>query len=66
MTLRTAVSQWTCLLRRRRELRSHERWSREELVWFQGEALARLRRHAYENSPFYRDFHEGFREAPLD
>lgn len=61
-----SISELICLLLRRKALRFHERWSREELIGFQGTELADLRRHAYENSPFYRNFHEGFRDAPLD
>lgn len=61
-----SLSQLICLLLRRRELHSREKRSREDLAAFQQAALARLRRYACENSPFYRNFHEGLRDAPLD
>jgi putative adenylate-forming enzyme len=53
------------LLRTLRELRQHERWSREQLQRYQATALADLRRYAYERSPFYREFHKGLTDAPL-
>jgi phenylacetate-CoA ligase len=54
------------LLRARAELRSHDRWSRDELLRHQAGALAELRRFAVSRSPFYRDLHLGLDEAPLE
>jgi phenylacetate-coenzyme A ligase PaaK-like adenylate-forming protein len=48
-----------------REQRHHERWSREQVLNYQAEALARLRVHAYAASPFYQHFHKGLENAPL-
>ena len=53
------------VLARRRRLRRHDTWSREELDGYQVGALAELRRHAYARSPFYRRFHAGRFDAPL-
>ena len=50
----------------RAELRSHDRWSPEELARHQARALAELRQFALERSPFYRDFHRGLASAPLE
>jgi phenylacetate-coenzyme A ligase PaaK-like adenylate-forming protein len=51
--------------RRRRHERS-SRWSRERLERHQAESLARLRRFVDERSPFYRHFHRGLGNAPLE
>jgi putative adenylate-forming enzyme len=42
------------------------RWSRERLLAHQSRALARLRAHAMARSPFYRSFHQGLADAPLE
>lgn len=54
------------VLWQRRTLRHHERWTRAELQEHQRTQLALLRRFAYERSPFYRRFHQGLTEAPLE
>ena len=46
-------------------LRLHERWTREQLVAYQGDRLRRLREFAAALSPFYRDFHRGMADRPL-
>ena len=53
------------VLARRRRLRRHDRWSRDQLLDHQARELARLRRHAYAHSPFYQRFHVGRLDAPL-
>lgn len=53
------------VLRQRRRLRRHERWTREVLEVQQGRELAALRDFAYARSPFYRRFHHGVGGAPL-
>ena len=53
------------VLRQRRRLRRHERWTREVLLEHQGRELAALREFAYASSPFYRRFHHGVGGAPL-
>ena len=53
------------ILRIRRELRSHERWSRAQLQAFQKARLAELRRYAYAHSPFYQRSHRGLEASPL-
>jgi phenylacetate-coenzyme A ligase PaaK-like adenylate-forming protein len=50
---------------RRRSLRRHDRWTRAQLESYQADRLARLRRHAYADSPFYERFHAGRFDAPL-
>lgn len=62
-----ASSLWT-LLKVLRERRAQERscgWSRAELAAHQSRSLARLRKYAHANSPFYRDHHRGLEHAPL-
>src|SRR5262245_56536139 len=54
------------VLWQRRRLRGHERWSRAELAAHQARALEALRAHAYAHSPFYRRFHAGLFDRPLD
>jgi phenylacetate-CoA ligase len=54
------------VLRTRAELRSHDRWSRAELIAHQAEALRELRLYAVDRSPFYRELHSGLEDAPLD
>jgi phenylacetate-CoA ligase len=53
-------------LLKRRGLAGHERWTRARLEGFQTEALKALRQHAYARSPFYRAFHRGLEDAPLE
>lgn len=54
------------LFKRLSELRTHEAWPRERLEQFQADAVQQLRAHAYARSPFYRRFHAGLEQAPLD
>jgi putative adenylate-forming enzyme len=54
------------LLRARADLRSHDRWSRDEVLAHQARALRELRQYAIANSPFYRKHHAGLADAPLD
>ena len=54
------------VLRSRAELRSHDRWSRDELQARQEAALRDLRDFAVARSPFYRDIHRGLEDAPLE
>ena len=53
------------VLRERRALRSHERWSRAMLESHQAAALNELRTWAGERSRFYRRFHAGLASRPL-
>jgi len=53
------------VLRGRRALRSHERWSRAEIDSHQATALAALRRYTGDRSRFYRRFHAGYESRPL-
>ncbi len=45
--------------------RQHDHWSRVELEAYQARALQICRQHAYAHSPFYRRFHQGLTERPL-
>ncbi len=47
-------------------LRARERWTRSELETHCQAAERELRAFAYERSPFYRRFHEGLFDRPLD
>jgi phenylacetate-coenzyme A ligase PaaK-like adenylate-forming protein len=48
------------------QLRRHEHWTREQLEAYQAEQLRRLRTYAYTHSPFYRQFHNGLTDRPLN
>jgi phenylacetate-CoA ligase len=50
----------------RHRLRQRDRWTRRQLEGHQGRALHRLREHDYARSPFYRRFHKGFTDRPLN
>jgi putative adenylate-forming enzyme len=47
------------------QVRKHERWTREQLLAYQSEALRRQRDYAYAHSPFYQHFHKGLMDRPL-
>jgi phenylacetate-CoA ligase len=49
-----------------RRLRGREFWTRAEIKAHQAHALQDLRAHAYAHSPFYRDFHAGLTDRPLE
>jgi putative adenylate-forming enzyme len=53
------------ILWKRRQLRSHERWSPSKLAVFQAVRLAKLRHHAYASSPFYQRLHRGLESRAL-
>jgi len=53
------------ILSQRRMLRARECWTRQKLESYQREALLALRQYAYARSSFYRRFHQGLYEAPL-
>jgi phenylacetate-CoA ligase len=50
---------------RRKYVERSAGWSREQLAAHQARSLARLRRYAYAQSPFYRRFHAGLEQRPL-
>lgn len=52
--------------RNRATLLRRDRWSRQRLLAHQARALAVLRAITYERSPFYRRFHAGLMERPLE
>jgi len=49
----------------RRQLRRRDHWTRRQLEEHQAHALRLLREHAYAYSPFYRRFHAGLTDRPL-
>jgi putative adenylate-forming enzyme len=53
------------LLRERAQLRTHDGWTREEVLAYQARRVADLRAFAIERSPFYRELHRGLGRAPL-
>jgi putative adenylate-forming enzyme len=53
------------ILRSLRQLRAHERWTREQLDSYQQRRLEHLRQHVYKHSPFYQEFHRGLMDRPL-
>lgn len=61
-TYRTIVEMLLAL----RRLRRRESWTRSQIETHQRMALAQLRSHAYAHSPFYRKFHAGLTDRPLD
>lgn len=59
------VATFAGLMVERARLRTHDRWTRREVLAYQARRLADLRAHATAHSPFYRDLHRGLEEAPL-
>lgn len=53
------------ILRKRRTLRAHDRWSRRELEEFQAGASRELRDFAVAQSPYYAKLHRGYERRPL-
>lgn len=53
------------LVAARRGFHKHDKWTREELERHQRAGLKTLRDFAYERSPFYKKFHAGLEDAPL-
>ncbi|GCE18694.1 phenylacetate--CoA ligase family protein [Dictyobacter kobayashii] len=51
---------------KQRQFKSQDHWNRKLLEAHQQRMVHSLRRHAYENSPFYQQFHTGLYDAPLD
>jgi phenylacetate-CoA ligase len=51
---------------KRRQFKSQEHWDRKLLEAYQQRTVHNLRRHAYEHSSFYQQFHTGLYDAPLD
>ncbi len=43
----------------------HDSWNRQQLEAFQSSELAKLREFAYTHAPFYREFHHGLMDRPL-
>jgi putative adenylate-forming enzyme len=43
----------------------HDTWNRQQLEAFQSSELVKLREFAYAHSPFYRKFHKGLMDRPL-
>ena len=54
------------VLRERARLRTHDGWSRDEVLAYQARRLADLRAFSSSQSPFYRDLHRGLDDAPLE
>ena len=48
-----------------RRFQAREHWTHQQLEAHQSNALRNLRAYAYAHSPFYREFHKGCYEAPL-
>jgi phenylacetate-coenzyme A ligase PaaK-like adenylate-forming protein len=48
-----------------RRMHKREHWSREQLEAYQAKQLAKIRKYAYANSLFYRNYHRGLQDAPL-
>jgi len=53
------------LVKKIRETRRHEWWTRSELAEHQSMALRQVREYAYAKSSFYQRFHKGLFNAPL-
>jgi phenylacetate-CoA ligase len=60
------LPQMLRVLALRSTLRNRDKWSPEQLRRHQEEALKKLRAYAYANSPFYKRFHQGLYDAPLN
>ena len=48
------------------QLRRRDGWTRAQILEHQARALRRLRNYVYAHSPFYRDFHKGLMDRPLE
>jgi len=48
-----------------RQFRPRDHWTRQQLESYQADALRNLRVYTYAHSPFYRQFHQGLTDAPL-
>jgi putative adenylate-forming enzyme len=48
------------------QLGRRDRWTRAQILQHQARSLRQLRKYAYANSPFYRDFHKGLMDRPLE
>jgi hypothetical protein len=53
------------VLGHRHRLRQRDQWTPQQLQAYQARALRQLREHAYARSPFYRRFHAGRTDRPL-
>ena len=51
---------------RTRALKKRESWPREKIIQHQQSELKKLRQFAYANSPFYKKFHKGLENQPLE
>lgn len=51
---------------KQRQFKSQDHWNRQQLEEHQKRMLQILRRDAYDNSPFYKQFHKGLYDALLD
>lgn len=60
------IFQLIKLLLLRREVHNRNKWTRIELEGHQNKALKDLRQYAYEYSPFYKEFHKGLIDKPLN
>lgn len=49
-----------------RRYRRRDHWTRQQLGAYQAQALRTLRDYAYARSPFYRKFHRGLTDTPLE
>ena len=49
-----------------RKLHSHEKWNRDKIKHHQEKELKKLREYAYAHSPFYKKFHQGLENRPLN
>lgn len=49
-----------------RPLKARENWSREQIKEYQEQELKKLRQHVYKHSPFYKAFHNGLEDRPLN
>jgi len=47
------------------KLARRDRWTREQILEHQARSLQQLRRYVYARSPFYRQFHKGLTDRPL-
>lgn len=54
------------LLLLRRKIHNRTKWSRKDLEKHQNKSLSDLRQYAYKYSPFYKEFHKGLMDKPLN
>ena len=60
------LKMWSKGIRQHRQMLKRDKWTREQLEEHQAKALKNLRAYTYAKSPFYKEFHKGYYDRPLE